>query len=144
MVISIKSASTESVNPFPNKPLFLRVCSTSHLKTLWKKKKLLVTSNFSFSNSVFYSLGEFFVIFNCLLETLCVWKSLNLSFGKAYGLKHCRKRRFQMLVIGIFSFPTVFYPITYRSCHLNSISHSQIYACLLDHSKILWFGKELS
>ena len=40
-------------NPFPNKPWFLRVCSTSPLKTLWEKEKLLVTSNFSFWNSVF-------------------------------------------------------------------------------------------
>ena len=41
------------LSPFPNKPWFLRVCSTSLLKTLWEKKKLLVTSNFSFSRSVF-------------------------------------------------------------------------------------------
>ena len=40
------------LNPFPNKPWFLRVCSTSFLKTLWEKEKLLVTSNFSFSHSV--------------------------------------------------------------------------------------------
>ena len=46
-----------SVNPFPNKPLFLRVCSTSLLKTPWEKEKLLVTSNFSFSHSVFYPFG---------------------------------------------------------------------------------------
>ena len=41
-------------NPFPNKPWFLRVSSTSLLKTLREKEKLLVTSNFSFSYSVFY------------------------------------------------------------------------------------------
>ena len=40
-------------NPFPNKPWFLPVCSISFLKTLWEKKKLLVTSNFSFSHEVF-------------------------------------------------------------------------------------------
>ena len=40
-------------NPFPNKPWFLRVCSTGLLKTLWEKEKLLVMSNFSFSHSVF-------------------------------------------------------------------------------------------
>ena len=45
-------------NPFPNKPWFLRVCTTNLLKTLWEKKKLLETSNFSFSNSVFYPLGK--------------------------------------------------------------------------------------
>ena len=43
-----------------NKPWFLRVCSTSFffffffLKTQWEKEKLLVTSNFFFSHSVFY------------------------------------------------------------------------------------------
>ena len=42
------------VNPFPNKPWFSRVCSTSLLKTLWEKEKLLVKSNFTFFHSVFY------------------------------------------------------------------------------------------
>ena len=45
-------------HPFPNKPWFLRVYSTSLLKTLWEKDKLLVTSNLSFSLSVFYPFGE--------------------------------------------------------------------------------------
>ena len=40
-------------NPFPKKPWFVRVCITSLTKTLWEKEKLLVTSNFSFSHSVF-------------------------------------------------------------------------------------------
>ena len=42
------------LNPFPNKPWLLRVCSPRPLKTLWEKEKLLVTSNFSFYHSVFY------------------------------------------------------------------------------------------
>ena len=42
-------------NPFPNKPWFLHVCSTSLLKTLCKMEKLHLTSNFSFSHSVFYT-----------------------------------------------------------------------------------------
>ena len=46
------------LNPFPKKPWFLPVCNISPLKTLWEKKKLLIMSNFSFSLSVFYSLGE--------------------------------------------------------------------------------------
>ena len=45
-------------NPFPNKTLFLCDCSTSVLKTLWEKEKLLIMSNFSFSHSVFYPFGE--------------------------------------------------------------------------------------
>ena len=46
------------LNLFPNKPWFLRVCGTSLLKTPWEKEKLLVTSNFSFSHSVFYLFEE--------------------------------------------------------------------------------------
>ena len=52
-------------NPLPSRQLSglsvlsLYDCSTSLLKTLRKKEKLLVTSNFSFSHGVFYLLGEF-------------------------------------------------------------------------------------
>ena len=45
------------LNPFPNKPWFLRVWSARLLKTPWEKEKLLVTSNFSFFHSVFYPFG---------------------------------------------------------------------------------------
>ena len=69
-------------NPFPNKPLFLRICSKRLLKTLWEKEKLLVTSNFSFSHSIFYSFGKLSAIFIKLkilvCKTLWVWKSLEL------------------------------------------------------------------
>ena len=51
------------INPFPNKPWFLRVCRTSLLKTQLEKEKLLITSNFSFSHSVFYPFGELSNIF---------------------------------------------------------------------------------
>ena len=54
---------TIPVNPFPNKPWFLRVCFTSLLKSLWEKEKLLVTSNFSFSHSDFYPFGKLSTIF---------------------------------------------------------------------------------
>ena len=48
------SVANRLLHPSSNKPLFLRVCSTGPLKTLREKEKLLVTSNFSFSHSVFY------------------------------------------------------------------------------------------
>ena len=51
------------LNPFPNKPLFLHVCSTGLLKTLWEKEELLVMSIFCFSHSVFYPFGELSAIF---------------------------------------------------------------------------------
>ena len=53
-----KTFSYGSFNPLPNKPWFLCVCSASLLKTLWKKEKLLITSSFSFSHSVFYLCRE--------------------------------------------------------------------------------------
>ena len=48
---------------FPNKPWFLRVCSSSLLKTLCEKEKLLIASKFSFSHCVFDPFGELFAIF---------------------------------------------------------------------------------
>ena len=74
---------------FPNKPWFLRVCSTRLLKTHWEKEKLLVMSNFSFYHSVFYQFGELsaifiqFEIFVCkffaVLKSLkyVIWGSVN-------------------------------------------------------------------
>ena len=44
------------INPFPHNDTFWRPWETSLLKILWEKEKLLVTSNFSFSHSVFYPL----------------------------------------------------------------------------------------
>ena len=66
-------------------PGFLRVCTSSLLKTLWEKEKLLVTSNFSFSYSVFYRCGELSAIFIKLKIVICkpfqFGRVSNLSFG---------------------------------------------------------------
>ena len=62
-----KAVFCRFVNPFPNKPWFLRVCSTCLLKTLWEKEKLLVTSNFSFP-TVFSTHLENFLPFSSKLE----------------------------------------------------------------------------
>ena len=71
--------SKSYVNPFPNKPWFLRVCSGSLLKTPREKEKLIVTSNFSFP-TVFSTHLENFLPFlsNSILSsaTPSVWKSL--------------------------------------------------------------------
>ena len=56
-------ASQRYINPFPNKPWILRVYIIRLLKTLWEKEKLLVTSNFFFSHSVFYPSRELSAIF---------------------------------------------------------------------------------
>ena len=80
-----------ALNPFPNKPWFLRVYSKNLLKTLWEKEKLLVTSNFSFSHSVFYPLRELSVISSNLklssANSFNLEESKMLSFGK--GLNIC-------------------------------------------------------
>ena len=70
-------------NPFPNKPWFLRVCSTSLLKTLWEKEKLLVMSNSPFS-TVFSTRLDNFLPLSSNLELLSA-NSLSLE-----GSKICR------------------------------------------------------
>ena len=52
MTLAVKVALTHSHND-----TFWRLWETSLLKTLWEKEKLLVTSNFSFSHSIFYPFG---------------------------------------------------------------------------------------
>ena len=90
----------DALNPFPNKLWFLHVCSTSLLKTLKEKEKLLVTSNFSFSQCLlpfWKTFCHFQQIQYCCLQTLSVWKSLSfvvLERVKIYSCgKHCEKRR---------------------------------------------------
>ena len=75
-------------NPFPNKPWFLRVYGISLLKTLWEKEKKLVTSIFSFSHGVFYSIKEInhhlsnteFVVCKCFqfgnVQNSVVWEKV--------------------------------------------------------------------
>ena len=81
----IYSLFSTSFNPFANKLLFLRVYITSLLKTRWEKEKLLITSNFSFSHSVFYSSGELSAILIKFKIVVCklfqFGKVLNLSCG---------------------------------------------------------------
>ena len=54
-----------SFNPFLNKPLFLRVCYKSLLKTLWEKEKSLAISPFP---TVFSTLFENFQPFSFNLK----------------------------------------------------------------------------
>ena len=51
------------LNPLPHNDTFWRLWETSLLKTQWEKEKLLVTSNFSFSHSVFYPFRQLSSIF---------------------------------------------------------------------------------
>ena len=51
------------VNPFPDKPWFYVSAEQVFSKALLKKVKLIVISNFSFSQSVFCPFGELAAIF---------------------------------------------------------------------------------
>ena len=81
--------------PFPNEPLFLRVCCKSLLKTLWEKEKLLVTSNFSFSHSAFFPSRELYAIFINFKIAVCklfqFGRVQNVLFG--IGIIHIFTRR---------------------------------------------------
>ena len=78
MVVFKKKKKKSNVNPFPNMQWFLLVCSTSLFKTLWEMEKLLITSNFSFSHSVFYPFGEHSAIFIKFNIVICKL----LQFGR--------------------------------------------------------------
>ena len=88
---------TLTLNPFPNKPWFVRVCSTSLLKTLWEKEKLLVTclQYKSFENTVGkgkIARNEHYFLFpQCFLpawKTFCHFLSnLKLSSANCLSLK---------------------------------------------------------
>ena len=60
-----------SIKPFPHNDTFWRPWERSLLKTLWEKEKLLVTSNFSFTHSVFYLIKELPAIF--IKFNIVVW-----------------------------------------------------------------------
>ena len=71
------------------------------LKILWEKEKLLVTSNFSFSNSVFFPFGELSVTFITVKIVVCksllvgmslkfvVWERVKPFPNKAWFLSDC-------------------------------------------------------
>ena len=84
--IYMVTSGSVTFNHFPKKPWFLHVCSTSLLKTLREKEKLLVTSNFSFSQSVFYTFQKHSSIFTKFEIVVCklfqFGRVYNLSFGK--------------------------------------------------------------
>ena len=88
-----KEKCTSTLNPFPNKPWFSRVCCTSLLKTLWEKEKLLVTSNFSFSHSVFYPFTELYATYINFEIVVCnlfeFGRGLSMSFGKGLIIQTC-------------------------------------------------------
>ena len=82
VVKTLKVAFNSSFDPFPIKSWSLHGYSRSLLKTLWEKEKLLITSNFSFSQC-FSQFGEFFAI---LIKFEVVLFKV-FQFGKGYPSK---------------------------------------------------------
>ena len=117
----------EIINPFRNKPcFFLRVCSTILLKTLWEKEKLLVKSNFSISQSVFYPFGELSAIFNKSEIVVCKL----FQFGKSLkfvGWERIKGKKKKMLVARIVRHGVISYQ--------NDVMVS-VHTCIIDISKI--------
>ena len=66
--------------PFPKKPWFLHVCSTSLLKTLWEMEKLLIMNTFSFSQC-FQPFRRSFCHFH-QIQNCCLQKSFSLEESK--------------------------------------------------------------
>ena len=144
-------------NPFPHKPLFLHVCSTSLLKTLREKEKLLITSNFSLSHSVFHSFAELspifinfdmvspighylkynFVFFFVKSYPFAKWSEVFTNPRKKSFWKHCGKRR-KCWWPAFSPFSTMFF---YHFKDKNHILSNSI-ALNFDKSNILSIGKE--
>ena len=103
------------------KPLFLCVCSTSLLKTPWKKGKLLVLRNFCFFHSVFCPFGQFSAIFIQFKTVVCkLANSFSLLESK---ICHLGKTKGQQL-----------YCIILKSIHEYTSSGSHIHT----HAHIYW------
>ena len=84
------TVSKWSISPFPNKPWFFTIYNISLLKTMREKEKLLITSNFSSSHSVFYRSGELSAIFIKSKIVVCkLFQSKNLSPRKWLRHNNC-------------------------------------------------------
>ena len=103
-----KKCTYNWIIPFPNKPWFLHVCSTSLLNMLREKEKLLMMSNFSFSHSVFYPFRELSAIFIKLKIVFCkllqFGRVLNSSFGKGLNFITLRTKYFVKEYANYFHF----------------------------------------
>ena len=81
-----------SVNPFQNKPWFLRVCSTRLLKTLWEKETFARNEQFLLFPQCFLTFKRTFHHFyqtqNCRLQRLLIWKNLKFVVWEKVNTGH--------------------------------------------------------
>ena len=74
-----------SFNPFPHIDAFWHLWSRRLLKTMWQKKKLLKTSNFSFSHPYLWKIVMFLSKYwSRLLQICCMWESVIPLFSPTY------------------------------------------------------------
>ena len=76
----LKFCRLVKVDPVPNKPWFLRACSTSLLKTVRDKGEIARNEQFLLFSQHFLPICRTFCHFhqnqNCCLQTITVWTSL--------------------------------------------------------------------
>ena len=84
LTLNYSNETWNRFNPLLHRYSFWRINNRRLLKTLWEKKKLLITSNFSFSHNVFYSVKELYphlsIFLTSYLYLLLKWKSLKLTY----------------------------------------------------------------
>ena len=119
------------MNPFPNKPCFLCVCSTCLLKTLCEKGEITRKEQFLlFPHWLLPSLRTFChfdQIQNCCLQTLLVWKSQKYTFGKglivSVSLLHDNIPRYILFLQHFIPYYKIFWHVDFFSfilVHVNS------------------------
>ena len=121
------SADNEELpfNPFPNKPWVLCVCSTSFMKILWEKEKLLIDSNFSFPKcflpvwkTFFHSMPKIGVSGKELTHshTMTPFDALGIKpFENTVGKGEIARNKLFLL------FPQCFLPVWIPFCHFHQI-----------------------
>ena len=98
-IIFLSGCEAHAINPFPNKPWFSRVCSTSLLKTLCEKENCLWQAILPFHKVFSIHLENIlpFQILNCRLQTLSIWSSLKFAVWERVNLGN------KNMKIGIFT-----------------------------------------
>ena len=80
-VCNLFMGEKRSLNPSPHNDDFWRPGGKSLLKTLWEKKKMLVSSIFFFSRNVFHPMEDNFYVFSNVQFVVCKC----FQFGQAYN-----------------------------------------------------------
>ena len=106
-----------SINPFPNKHLFFHVCSTSLLKTLWEKEKLL---------KLLHTTNQ---VLNLSQRSTCFFIYAEQVFWKHWGKGEIAGNE-QFLL-----FPQCFLTFRKTLCHFHQISNCRLLS--------LWVWKSL-